>query len=235
MTEGGREATLRPPESGGGGGGGRKKGPLRLGVLASGQGTNLEAICRAIDEGRLPAVVAVVISDRPAAKALERARRRGIPAHGVRPRDFPDKDGFFREVERLLAGANVELVVLAGFMRLLPPWFVAARPAGIMNIHPSLLPAFPGLAAPKQALDYGVRYTGCTVHFVDEGMDTGPIILQAVVPVEPGDTVETLTARIQQREHELYPEAIRLFAEGRLVLDGRRVHILAEEELPGDR
>lgn len=213
----------------------RRKAPLRLGVMASGRGTNLEAICEAIDEGRVPAEVAVVISDRPGAMALERARRRGIPARGIDPKNFPHKDGFFREVERLLKEADVELLVLAGFMRLLPPWFVAARPGAIMNVHPSLLPAFPGLEAPKQALDYGVRYTGCTVHFVDEGMDTGPIILQGVVPVEPGDTVETLTARIQAREYELYPEAIRLFAQGRLVLDGRRVHILAEEEMSGEQ
>jgi len=203
--------------------------PLRLGVLVSGRGTNLEAICRSIDRGETPARVCVVISDRPEAPALARARRRGIPAVGIAPSRFPSRAAFFEHVDRLLRDHGVGLVALAGFMRLLPPPFVAAWWGRVMNVHPSLLPAFPGRDAPRQALEYGVRVTGCTVHFVDEGVDTGPIILQAAVPVRPDDDVASLTARIQRREHRLYPQAITLFAQGRLVLRGRRVEILPEE------
>ncbi|RME44570.1 MAG: phosphoribosylglycinamide formyltransferase, partial [Deltaproteobacteria bacterium] len=143
-------------------------------------------------------------------------------------RDFPDRASFEGELLRHLAGKGVELVVLAGFLRLLSPRFIDAFPGRIINVHPSLLPAFPGLHAPRQALRHGVRYTGCTVHFVDEGCDTGPIILQAPVPVVAGDDEASLAARIRKAEHRLLPEAIRLFIEGRLVVEGRRVRILAE-------
>ena len=196
---------------------------MNIAVLASGRGTNLEAICTAIDEGRLPARVVAVISDRSDAGALERARRRGIPAHdlGGRPRA-----ALFEEIHRLAREAGAEVLALAGFMRILPPWLVQAWRWRVMNIHPSLLPAFPGLDAPRQALEYGVRITGCTVHFVDEGVDTGPIILQAAVPVEPDDDVASLTARIQREEHRIYPQALALYAEGRLRVVGRHVQIL---------
>jgi len=197
-------------------------------VLASGRGTNLQAILDACDRGELPARVVLVLSDRASAMALERARAAGVVAEHVSPKAFPDRESFDREISRRLEAAGVELVCLAGFMRLLSPWFVQRWRHRVMNIHPSLLPAFPGKEAQRQAVEYGVRISGCTVHFVDEGMDSGPIILQAAVPVEPDDTPETLAARILPHEHRLYVEAIRLFCEGRLVVEGRRVRILPQ-------
>ncbi|MBE3587645.1 MAG: phosphoribosylglycinamide formyltransferase [Thermoanaerobacteraceae bacterium] len=198
---------------------------LRLGVLASGRGSNLQAIMDAIDDGRLPAEVAVVISDCAGAKALERARSRNIPAFHINPAAFPHKGDYEEAVVDTLKKHAVELVCLAGYMRLVGPAMLEAFPNRIMNIHPALLPAFPGLHAQQRALEYGVRYSGCTVHFVDEGMDTGPIILQAVVPVLPDDTPETLADRILEQEHRIYPEAIALFAAGRLEIRGKRVYI----------
>jgi len=203
--------------------------PLVLGVLASGRGSNLQAILDAVEVGRLRARVALVVSDRRGAYALERARRHGVPAVHLSPRDYPDREAWERAVAERLDDHGVELVVLAGFMRLLTPWFVRRYRNRVMNIHPALLPAFPGVDAQRQALEYGVKVSGCTVHFVDEGVDTGPIILQAAVPVAEGDTVETLSARILEREHRLYLEAIQLYALGRLRLEGRRVRILEEE------
>ncbi|MDI3280838.1 MAG: phosphoribosylglycinamide formyltransferase [Bacillota bacterium] len=205
------------------------KGPLVLGVFASGRGSNLEAILEAIEAGKLPARVAVVLSDRPEAPALEKARRRGIPGLAVLPGDFPSRQVYEERLVEICRQHGVELVVLAGFMRLLGPTFLSAYRHRVMNIHPALLPSFPGLHAQEQAVRYGVRFSGCTVHFVDEGMDTGPIILQAVVPVEQDDTPETLAARILVEEHRLYPEAIRLYAEGRLRIEGRRVLIAPPE------
>lgn len=199
---------------------------IRLAVMASGRGTNLAAILAAVAEGRVAAEPALVVSDNPAAPALEIARVQGIPTFAMTPRAAGGREAFFRLVEEQLADAGVDLIALAGFMRLLPAALVERFRWRILNIHPSLLPAFPGLDAPRQALEYGVRVSGCTVHFVDEGMDTGPIVLQAAVPVLPDDTVESLTARIQKEEHRIYPEAIQLFAEGRLQVDGRRVRIL---------
>lgn len=199
--------------------------PLVLGVLASGRGSNLQAILDAIAEGRCPARVAVVLSDRAEAPALERARRAGVKAVYLDPRAYPDRVAFDRALARVLEEHEVELVCLAGYMRLLSPEFVAAFRWRILNIHPALLPAFPGLHAQRQALAYGVKVSGATVHFVDEGVDTGPIVLQAAVPVEEDDTEETLAARILVEEHRLYPEAIRLYAEGRLEVVGRRVRI----------
>lgn len=199
--------------------------PLVLGVFASGRGSNLEAILNEIEAGKLPARVAVVVSDQPEAPALERARRRGIPALAVLPGDFSSRQAYEERLVEICRQHGVELVVLAGFMRLLGPTFLSAYRHHIMNIHPALLPSFPGLHAQEQAVRYGVRFSGCTVHFVDEGVDTGPIILQAVVPVEQDDTPETLAARILVEEHRLYPEAIRLYAEGRLHIEGRRVII----------
>jgi phosphoribosylglycinamide formyltransferase-1 len=198
---------------------------LRVGVLASGRGSNLEAIIAAIEAGRLPVVVAVVISDRPAARALDIARRHGIEALVLQPAEHPGREAHEKAVIAALEERRIGLVCLAGYMRLLSASFVRQFEGRLLNIHPSLLPAFPGLHPHRQALDHGVRVSGATVHFVDEGTDTGPIILQAAVPVEPTDTEETLSARILVEEHRLYPEAIRLFAEGRLRIEGRRVRI----------
>lgn len=199
--------------------------PLRLGVLTSGRGSNLQAIIDTIEAGRLSARIEVVLSDRAHAEALGRARRHGITAIFVDPKACDDRKVFDSALVNLLEVHQVELVCLAGFMRLLTPTFLAAFPGRIMNIHPALLPAFPGLHAQRQALEHGVRIAGCTVHFVDEGVDTGPIILQVAVPVFNDDTEETLSARILVEEHKLYPQAIQLFAEGRLEIKGRRVFI----------
>jgi phosphoribosylglycinamide formyltransferase-1 len=196
---------------------------LRVGVLASGRGSNLQAILDATARPGYPARVAVVISDREQATALERARHHGVEAVWLNPKDFSDRAVYDAALSRRLEADGVGLVCLAGFMRILTPAFVGQWAGRIMNIHPALLPAFPGLAAPRQALSYGVKVTGATVHFVDEGVDTGPVILQSAVPVLPEDTEETLVGRIQVEEHRLLPEAIRLFAEGRLRIVGRRV------------
>lgn len=196
---------------------------VRLGVLVSGNGTNLQAIIDRIEAGTLPASVACVISNKAGAYALERARKHGIPAIHLAYKGFDSREAYDAELVRLLQEQGVELVILAGFMRILTPVIIDAFPNRIMNIHPALLPSFPGLDAQKQALDYGVKVSGCTVHFVDTGCDTGPIIIQAVVPVEEGDTEESLSQRIHREEHRIYPEAIRLYAEGELRVDGRRV------------
>ena len=200
-------------------------GVLRIGVLASGRGSNLQAILDAAREPSYPARVAVVISDRETATALDRARQAGVPAVFMNPKDFGDRPAYEAALSAELAARQVGLVCLAGFMRLLGPAFVAAWSGRILNIHPSLLPAFPGLAPQRQALEHGVRVTGATVHFVDEGVDSGPIVLQEAVPVEPDDTEATLSARILTTEHRLYPQAIRLFAQARLQITGRRVVI----------
>ena len=201
----------------------RADGPLRLGVLASGRGSNLQAILAVTARPDFPARVAVVVSDKEQAQALDRARRHGVTAVWVNPKDFGDRAAYDAGLGRALDEHRVGLVCLAGFMRILGPAFVRAWAGRILNVHPALLPAFPGLAAQRQALEYGVKVAGATVHFVDEGVDTGPIVLQASVPVHPDDTEESLSARILVQEHRLYPEAIRLFAEGRLSVSGRRV------------
>ncbi len=197
--------------------------PLRLGVLASGRGTNLQAILDAIEAGRCPARVVVVVSDRAGAPALDRGRRAGIKSVHLDSHLSGDRAAFDQAVAAVLTEHAVELVCLAGYLRLLSPAFVAAFRGRILNVHPALLPAFRGLHAQRQALDYGVKVAGATIHFVDEGVDTGPIVLQAAVPVREDDTEESLAARIQGEEHRLYPEAIRLYAEGRLEIEGRRV------------
>ena len=196
---------------------------LRLGVLASGGGTNLQAIIDRCADGSLPAEIAVVICNVPGAGALARAEQAGISTQVIDHKGFAAREDFDRAVIAALTVAGVELVVLAGFMRIVSGAFIDAFPQRIINIHPALLPAFPGLHVQKKALDYGARFAGCTVHFVDGGVDTGPIIAQAVVPVHDDDTEATLSARILEQEHRLYPHAIRLIAEGRLRLDGRRV------------
>ena len=201
------------------------RSPLVLGVLVSGRGSNLQAILDAIDAGRCPARVAVVVSDRKDALALDRARRAGIRAAHVDPHAYPDRAAFDDAAAAILCEHAVELVCLAGYMRVLSPGFVRRYPMRILNVHPALLPAFPGLHAQRQALAYGVKVAGATVHLVDEGVDTGPIVLQAAVPVLADDTETSLTARILVEEHRLYPEAIRLFAEGRIEVSGRAVRV----------
>lgn len=197
--------------------------PIALGVLASGRGSNLQAILDACEAGAIPARVRIVVSDVAAAYALERARRHGVEARHVDPKAYPTRPAFDRAVMAILQEVGVDLVCLAGFMRLLGTEFVAAHRNRIMNIHPALLPALPGLHVQRKAVEYGVKVSGCTVHFVDEGTDTGPIIIQAAVPVYDDDTEDTLAARILRYEHQIYPRAIRLFAEGRLEVRGRRV------------
>ena len=196
---------------------------LAIGVLVSGRGSNLQAILEAGSRPGFPAHVAVVISDRERAPALERARAAGVEALWINPKDFADREAFDQVLVRELTARGVGLMCHAGFMRILSPVYVRAFAGRSLNIHPSLLPSFPGLHAQRQALDHGAKVAGATVHFVDEGMDTGPIVLQTAVPVEPNDTEETLSARILVQEHRIYPEAIRLFAEGRLRIEGRRV------------
>ncbi len=198
---------------------------VRLGVLVSGSGTNLQSILDACAAGSIDARVAVVISNVSSAYALTRAQNAGVPTRVVSHKEYPDRDAFDAELVSVLKGYDVELVCLAGFMRILTPGFIRAFPGRIMNIHPALLPSFPGLDVRQAAIDHGVRFSGCTVHFVDEGVDTGPIIIQAVVPVYPDDTEESLRDRILKREHQIYPGAIQLYAQGRLSISGRRVLI----------
>ncbi|AWB09964.1 MAG TPA: phosphoribosylglycinamide formyltransferase [Thermodesulfobium narugense] len=194
---------------------------LKVGVLASGRGSNFKAIVQKVDS----AEVKVLIVDNPDAKAIEIAKEFDVPYEVVDRKKFISKLSFEKEIINILESYKVELIALAGFMRILSSDFVERFKWKIMNIHPSLLPSFPGLNAQKQALDYGVRVSGCTVHFVDAGTDTGPIILQAVVPVLDDDNPETLASRILNEEHKIYPFAITLFAQNRLVIDGRKVKI----------
>jgi len=201
--------------------------PLRLAVLASGRGSNLQAIIDAIEQGRLHARLAVVISNKAAAPALERARKHGAPTIFLDPKATPDREAYDAVILEQLRQHDVGLVALAGYMKIVTRVIIDAYAHRIVNIHPSLLPSFPGLKAQQQALDGGVKVSGCTVHFVEEGVDTGPIICQAAVPVLEGDQAESLEARILVEEHHLYPEAIQLFAEGRLMIEGRRVRIRA--------
>jgi phosphoribosylglycinamide formyltransferase 1 len=201
---------------------------LAVGVLASGRGSNLQALLEACARPEFPARIAVVISDREQAVALERARGAGVEALWVNPKDFGDRQAFDLALVDELQRREVGLVCHAGFMRILSPAYVRAFAGRALNVHPSLLPAFPGLHAQRQALEHGVKVAGATVHFIDEGVDTGPIVLQAAVPVERGDTEETLAARILVQEHRLYPEAVELFAQGRLRIEGRRVIVLPE-------
>jgi phosphoribosylglycinamide formyltransferase-1 len=192
-----------------------------IGILLSGRGSNFEAIARNVAAGKIPGKIALVVSNREQAPGLERARQMGLKTLFI-PSKGKDREAYDGEVVAALRDAQVDLVCLAGFMRILSPVFVRAFPGRILNIHPALLPAFPGLDAQQQALDYGVKFTGCTVHIVDEGMDTGPIVLQAVVPVLDDDTVETLSARILKEEHRIYSEAVCLMLEDKVRIEGRR-------------
>jgi phosphoribosylglycinamide formyltransferase-1 len=193
-----------------------------IGILLSGRGSNFEAIARNVATGKIPAKIALVISNREQAPGLERARQMGLKTLFL-PSKGKEREAYDGEVVAAIKEAEVDLVCLAGFMRILSPVFVRAFPGRILNIHPALLPAFPGLDAQKQALDYGVKFTGCTVHVVDEGMDTGPIVLQAVVPVLDDDNVQTLSARILKEEHRIYSEAVCLMLEDKVRIKGRRV------------
>lgn len=194
----------------------------RLGILISGRGSNFEAIADSIEKGDLDAEIAVVISNNPKAQGLQRAQERGLNAVCVRSRAM-EREAYDRLVVEQLREARVDLVCLAGFMRLLSSFFVNEYPQRILNIHPSLLPSFPGLEAQLQAIEHGVRYSGCTVHFVDEHLDAGPIIAQAAVPVLDSDDEDALAARILEQEHRIYTEAIRLVLSGNYRVEGRRV------------
>jgi phosphoribosylglycinamide formyltransferase-1 len=196
---------------------------IPIGVLISGSGTNLQSIIDAIEAQKLDAKIEIVLSNKADAYGLVRAQNHGIQTEVLEHKNFPSREAYDQAVVDLLRGRGVELVVLAGFMRLLSPVFVKAYSNRIMNIHPALLPSFPGLHVQKKAVDHGVRFSGCTVHFVNEECDEGPIIIQAVVPVFPDDTDETLAARILTQEHRIYPRAIQLYAEGRLHIVGRKV------------
>src|SRR5580693_8256102 len=195
----------------------------RIGVLLSGRGSNFEALADRVASGRIPdAEIAIVISNREGAPGLQRAKSRSIPMKAI-PSKGLERETYDRQVVAVLNEHKIDLVCLAGYMRLLSPYFVAAFPNGILNIHPSLLPSFPGLESQRQALEYGVKFAGCTVHFVDENLDAGPIVLQALVPVKDDDTEDRLSARILHEEHRIYSEAVRIVLEGRYKIEGRRV------------
>jgi len=201
------------------------KQKIRLAVLASGGGTNLQSIIDQTQSGELNAEITLVISNNPGAGALKRAEEAGIKNLCINHRDFTERKSFDLKVVKALESAKPDLIVLAGFMRIISSVFLKAFPQRIINIHPSLLPAFPGLHVQRKALEYGARFSGCTVHFVDDGVDTGPIIIQAVVPVHTDDTEETLSARILEQEHKVYPQAIQWFADGRIKICDRKVII----------
>jgi phosphoribosylglycinamide formyltransferase-1 len=194
----------------------------KLGILLSGRGSNFEVIAHNAQAGKIPAKIAVVISNKEDALGLVRAKQMGLTTRFI-PSKGKEREAFDREVGAVLREFQVDLVCLAGFMRILSPYFIRQFPGRILNIHPALLPAFPGEEAQRQALEHGVKFTGCTVHLVDEGVDTGPIVCQAVVPVLDDDTVETLSARILKEEHRIYSEAICLLLEDRVRVEGRRV------------
>ena len=200
-------------------------GERRFGILISGRGSNMVALLGATQRGEIPATPAVVISNRAKAPGLELARARGVETQVIKHRDYATREAFDSVLVQNLQERGVELVCLAGFMRLLSARFIRSFPDRIMNIHPSLLPAFPGLAVQQQALDHGAKVSGCTVHFVNEDLDAGPIIVQRAVPVLEDDSAETLAARILEQEHQIYPMAVRWFFEGRLIVEGRRVRV----------
>ena len=198
---------------------------INIGVLASGRGTNLLAIIEAVEEEKIEGRISIVISDSQDAFALKRAEQHNIEARYINFREFKDREDYDRKIIKTLKDKRVDLVVLAGYMRILTHYFINAYKNKIMNIHPALLPSFPGLHAQKQAVEYGVKVSGCTVHFVDEGVDSGPIILQKAVEVKDDDTEESLAERILKEEHQIYPRAIQLFCQGRLIIKGRKVFI----------
>jgi len=203
----------------------KEKMMINIGVLVSGSGTNLLAIIEAVNTGKIDGLIRIVISDKYDAFALKRARFYNIKTNSINPEGFDSREGYDKEIVSILKEKEIELVVLAGYMKILSPYFINAFKDKIMNIHPALLPSFPGLHVQKKAIDYGVKVSGCTVHFVDEGLDSGPIIMQKAVKVKENDTEETLAKRILREEHKIYPRAIQLFAQGRLEIIGRKVLI----------
>jgi phosphoribosylglycinamide formyltransferase-1 len=201
----------------------------RIGVLLSGRGSNFEALADGVSSGRIPnAQIAIVVANREGTQGIERAKARGIASLVIPSRGL-EREAYDRQVVAALREAKVDLVCLAGYMRLLSPYFVECFPQRILNIHPSLLPSFPGLESQRQALEYGVKFAGCTVHFVDENLDAGPIVLQAVVPVADDDTPETLSEKILREEHRIYPAAVKIVLEGHFKIDGRRVIQAADQ------
>src|SRR4030042_592863 len=203
----------------------KEKVMINSGVLASGRGTNLQAIIEAIEEGKIAGEIKVVISDNPDAYALKRAQQHHIATRYIHFKEFKNREDYDKEIIKTLKEKKIELVVLAGYMRILSPYFIRTYKNKIMNIHPALLPSFPGLHAQEQAVEYGVKVSGCTVHFVDKGVDSGPIILQKAVEVSDDDTEESLAEKILKEEHQIYPRAIQLFSQGRLIIKGKRVFI----------
>lgn len=198
---------------------------VNIGVLVSGSGTNLQAIIEAIEAGKIKGKICIVISDNPDAYALKRANKHNIETQYINYKEFNDREEYDKIIVSALKERDCDLVVLAGYLKILTPYFINAYKNKIMNIHPALLPSFPGLHVQKKAIDHGVKVSGCTVHFVDEGLDSGPIIIQRAVEVKKDDTEETLTKRILKEEHQIYPRAIQLFAQERLTINGRRVII----------
>ncbi len=205
---------------------------LKLGVLISGSGSNLQSIIDNIEKGTLTATIKIVICNNPHAYGITRAQKHDLPVAVLKHDNFVTRENFDEELIRILRSNEIDLVVLAGFMRILTPVFLKAFPQKIINIHPALLPSFPGTHGPKDAFEYGVKFSGCTVHFVDEGIDTGPIIIQSVVPVLQDDTRETLADRILKEEHRIYPQAIQYFADRKIIITGRKVHIKDSAETP---
>ncbi len=203
----------------------KEKIMINIGVLASGRGTNLQAIIEAIEEGKIEGRISIVISDNPDAYALKRAKQYNIDTRYINFKEFKNREDYDKEIIKTLKEKKIDLVVLAGYMRILSPYFIRTYKNKIINIHPALLPSFPGLHVQKKAIDHGVKISGCTVHFVDEGVDSGPIILQKAVEVKDDDTEELLAERILKEEHQIYPRAIQLFSEGRLIIKGRRIFI----------
>jgi phosphoribosylglycinamide formyltransferase-1 len=199
--------------------------PLRIAVFASGQGTNFQAIADAVREGKLDVTIELLVCDKPSAPVVERASRAGVDAFVFKPKDYPNREAYETEIVAELTKRGVELIVLAGYMRILTPTIVEPYYGRMINVHPSLLPAFPGVNAMGQALDYGVKVTGVTVHYVDGGLDSGPIIAQVVVPISDGEGIDTLSERTQAVERELLPNVVGAIAAGRVKLDGRQVTV----------
>lgn len=203
--------------------------PLRIAVFASGQGTNFQAIADAVREGKLDVSIELLVCDKPSAPVVERASRAGVDAFVFKPKDYPSREAYESEIVAELTKRGVELIVLAGYMRILTPTIVDPYYGRMINVHPSLLPAFPGVNAMGQALDYGVKLTGVTVHYVDGGLDSGPIIAQSVVPIQDGESIETLSERVQAVERELLPNVISWIAAGRVTLEGRHVTVKQQQ------
>jgi phosphoribosylglycinamide formyltransferase-1 len=208
------------------------RGKINLGVLVSGSGSNLQSIIDNIEKGLLDAVIKVVISNNPDAYAIERAKKHQIPAVVIKHQGYSNREDFDQEMINVLESYSVELVVMAGFMRVLTALFLNTFPMKIMNIHPAILPSFPGTHAQRRAAEYGVKFSGCTVHFADGGIDTGPIIIQAIVPAYVDDTEDTLAARILKEEHRIFPQAIQFYAEGKIEVTGRKVRIKGSDRIP---